>query len=90
MYCPVAKDLDDFYNPGLSFRADNLECYGSQWIDCLHLNSFAKECVIFEDCYPEGLPTVPVRQTLMPGRRILPFHYYRQHEPAQSPGTACG
>jgi len=69
-----------------TFRADNLACYGSQWIECPNLNKFAQDCIIFEDCYPEGLPTVPVRRTLWTGRRILPFHYYRQHEPVQLPG----
>ena len=63
-----------------TFRADNLEAYGSDWIECPFLNSFAKDCVIFEDFYPEGMPTIPIRRTLMTGRRILPFHYYRQFE----------
>jgi arylsulfatase A-like enzyme len=69
-----------------TFRADNLECYGSQWIECPNLNQFAKESAIFEDCYAEGLPTIPVRRALYTGRRVLPFHYYPQHEPVQSPG----
>lgn len=69
-----------------TFRADNLEAYGSDWIECPFLNSFAKDCVIFEDFYPEGMPTIPIRRTLMTGRRILPFHYYRQFEPVQLPG----
>ena len=51
-----------------------------------HLNRFSQECVIFEDAYPEGMPTIPIRRTLMTGRRILPFYYYPQHEPAQIPG----
>jgi hypothetical protein len=58
-----------------TFRADNLECYGSKWIECPYLNAFAKDSVIFDDAYPEGMPTIPIRRTLMTGRRILPFHY---------------
>ncbi|MCZ2147041.1 MAG: sulfatase-like hydrolase/transferase [Bryobacterales bacterium] len=69
-----------------TFRADNLECYGSKWIECPNLNRFAKESVIFEDAYPEGMPTIPIRRTLYTGRRILPYYYYRQHEPVQLPG----
>ena len=69
-----------------TFRADNLECYGSKWIECPNLNTFAKDSVIFKDCYPEGLPTIPVRRALYTGRRVLPAHYYRQHEPVQCPG----
>ena len=69
-----------------TFRRDNLECYGSQWIECPNLNSFARDAIIFEDFYPEGMPTIPIRRTLWTGRRILPFHYYRQPEPVQLPG----
>jgi arylsulfatase A-like enzyme len=69
-----------------TFRRDNLECYGSQWIECPNLNKFTQDAVVFEDFYPEGMPTIPIRRTLWTGRRILPFHYYRQHEPVQLPG----
>lgn len=69
-----------------TFRRDNLECYGSKWIECPRLNSFAKDSIVFEDCYPEGLPTIPFRRTLMTGRRVFPFYYYRQHAPVQLPG----
>jgi len=69
-----------------TFRRDNLECYGSQWVECPNLNKFAQEAVIFQDAYPEGLPTIPFRRTLWTGRRVLPFRYYRQHEPVQLPG----
>ena len=69
-----------------TFRRDNLECYGSKWVECPNLNRFSKDCIIFEDFYPEGLPTVVVRRNLYTGRRVLPTHYYRQNEPVQLPG----
>jgi arylsulfatase A-like enzyme len=69
-----------------TFRRDNLECYGSRWVECPNLNQFARDSIIFEDAYPEGMPTIPIRRTLWTGRRILPFHYYRQPEPVQLPG----
>src|SRR5208283_2319367 len=69
-----------------SFRADNLECFGSKWVECPNLNTFAKDSVIIEDCYPEGLPTITVRRALYTGRRTLPFRYFPQHEPVQVPG----
>ena len=47
-----------------TFRADNLAVYGSQWIDCPNLNRFAEKAVVFEDAYPEGMPTIPIRRTL--------------------------
>ena len=69
-----------------TFRADNLECYGSKWIECPYLNTLAKDSIIFDDVYPEGLPTLPVRRTLMTGRRVLPFYHFQQHEPVQLAG----
>ena len=51
-----------------TFRRDNLECYGSQWVECPNLNRFAQEAIIFEDAYPEGLPTIPFRRTLWRGQ----------------------
>ncbi len=69
-----------------TFRRDNLACYGSQWVECPNLNRFAEECVIVDDYYPEGMPTLPVRRTLVTGRRVFPFRYYRQDEPVQAPG----
>ena len=69
-----------------TFRRDNLACYGSQWVECPNLNRFAEDCVIFDDFFPEGMPTIPTRRTLTTGRRILPFHYHRPHEFVQLPG----
>jgi arylsulfatase A-like enzyme len=69
-----------------TFRADNLECYGSQYVECPHLNRFAKDCVIFENAYPEVMPTIAIRRNLMTGRRILPTYYHPQHEIIQAPG----
>ena len=40
-----------------TYRADNLEAYGSQWVDTPNLNQFAKESIVFESFYPEGMPT---------------------------------
>ncbi len=69
-----------------TFRRDNLACYGSQWVECPNLNRFAQECVIFDDFFPEGMPTIPTRRNLHTGRRIFPFHYHRQHDPVLLPG----
>ncbi len=70
-----------------TFRADNLQAYGGNGlVRCPRLDRFAEDCVVFEDCYPEGMPTIPIRRVLMTGRRILPYHYFHQHEPVQTPG----
>ena len=70
-----------------TFRADNLQAYGGNGlVKCPRLDKFAEDCVVFEDCYPEGMPTIPIRRVLMTGRRIVPYHYFHQHEPVQTPG----
>ena len=69
-----------------TFRADNLEAYGSQWVETPYLNQFAKEATIFESFYPEGMPTVPTRRQLFTGRRIAPTHLYFQQEAVKAPG----
>ena len=47
-----------------TFRADNLAAYGSQWVECPNLNRFAEQAIVFEDAYPEGMPTIPIRRQL--------------------------
>ncbi len=70
-----------------TFRADNLQCYGGNGlVQCPRLDRFAEDSVIFDDVYPEGMPTIPTRRVLWTGRRILPLSYYHQHEPVQLPG----
>ncbi len=69
-----------------SFRADNLAAYGSQWIDTPNLNQFAKESILFESAYPEGLPTIPIRRQIYTGRRIFPTHFYFQQDSVKIPG----
>src|ERR1700744_5406583 len=69
-----------------TFRADNLEVYGSQWVDTPALNRFAKDAIVFEQFYPEGMPTVPIRRQLYTGRRIAPVHTYFQNSTNQAYG----
>jgi Sulfatase len=69
-----------------TFRADNLEVYGSQWVEAPYLNQFAKDATVFETFYPEGMPTVPIRRQLFTGRRIAPTHLYFQHDAVRAPG----
>lgn len=38
-----------------------------------NLDRFAQDCIVFHNAYPEGLPTMPVRLTLMTGQQTLPF-----------------
>ncbi|MHB0875037.1 MAG: sulfatase [Anaerolineae bacterium] len=38
-----------------------------------NLDGFARDCIVFDNAYPEGLPTIPVRTALMTGQQTLPF-----------------
>jgi arylsulfatase A-like enzyme len=69
-----------------SFRADNLAAYGSTWVDTPNLNQFAKESIVFDSFYPEGMPTIPIRRQLYTGRRIFPTHLYFQQDSVKLPG----
>ena len=67
-----------------TFRADNLTAYGGNGlVRCPRLDRFAEEGVVFEECYAEALPTIPVRRVLLTGRRATPLHAF----PAQSPSS---
>lgn len=63
-----------------SLRQDHVGAYGNNWIITPHLDSFAKESVLFSKCYPESLPTLPVRRALHTGKRVYPFHGHRDYK----------
>jgi len=46
-----------------------------------NLDKFAEKCVIFENAYPEALPTIPVRCQVMTGQRTLPFRPWEPLNP---------
>ncbi|AFM24834.1 sulfatase [Desulfomonile tiedjei] len=50
-----------------------LGCYGNDWISTPNLDRFARKGILFENAYSEGLPTIPVRRSLLTGRFTLPF-----------------
>jgi arylsulfatase A-like enzyme len=60
-----------------SLRQDHVGAYGNGWISTPHLDAFAQEAVLFRRCYPESLPTLPVRRALHTGLRTFP---YRGHQ----------
>ncbi len=55
-----------------SLQYSYLGCYGNEWIKTPNMDRFAKEGVLFENCYTEGLPTVPCRRAMHSGRYTLP------------------
>lgn len=64
-----------------SFRYDHLGCYGNSWIETPNLDKLAAESVVFENAYPEGLPTVPVRTALFTGNYTLTNRFWQPLTP---------
>ncbi|MBN1402596.1 MAG: sulfatase [Anaerolineae bacterium] len=55
-----------------SFRQDHVAFYSPDSpCQTPHLDALARESVAFENCYPEGLPTIPVRTCWLTGERTL-------------------
>ncbi len=63
----LRQDHVGLYHNGLAAFPDVPACRTP------HLDAFSRDCVIFTNAYPEGLPTIPARHTLMTGQRGLPF-----------------
>lgn len=42
-----------------------------------NLDAFAQECIVFDNAYPEALPTLPVRTQLFTGQRTLPYRHWQ-------------
>jgi len=46
-----------------------------------YLDRFAEKCVLFENAYPEALPTIPARMQVMTGQRTLPSRGWEPLKP---------
>ncbi len=57
-----------------SLQFNYLGCYGNSWIKTPNMDRLAREGVLFENCYTEGLPTVPCRRAMHTGRYTLPYN----------------
>lgn len=55
-----------------TFRFDYLRFNGNQRIHTPNLDALAEEGVYFENCYGDGLPTIPARRVMHTGKSILP------------------
>jgi arylsulfatase A-like enzyme len=68
-----------------SFRQDHVGFYhGDQAVfrdvpvcRTPNLDTFAEECIVFNNAYPEALPTIPVRTQLFTGQRTLPYRHWQ-------------
>jgi len=72
-----------------SFRQDHISLYNqgkptfedAKPCRTPNIDEFAKECIVFENAYPSGLPTIPVRTELMTGQDTLPFRPWEPLSP---------
>lgn len=66
-----------------SLRQDHVSYYG--WEGCPletpNIDRLARQSVVFDNCYPEALPTIPVRTQWMTGQRTLPFRHWQPLTP---------
>jgi arylsulfatase A-like enzyme len=70
----IAIVLDSFRQDHVSFYHGGRPVFeGIAACQTPNLDAFAQECVVFENAYPEALPTIPVRAQLFTGQRTLPF-----------------
>ena len=56
-----------------SLRADHLRCYGAEGMHTPNIDALARESVRFTHVFPEAMPTMPARRSILSGRRAYPF-----------------
>ena len=60
-----------------TLRADHLGAYGAAEMHTPNIDALAGQGIRFTRTYPEAMPTMPMRRTIMTGRRIFPFRRWR-------------
>jgi arylsulfatase A-like enzyme len=86
------QDHVSFYHGGRGPFADVPACRTP------NIDAFARECLVFDNVYPCGMPTIPIRMELMTGQFTLPYRGWQPLAPADIPvaeilrreGYACG
>ena len=56
-----------------TLRPDHLGCYGNDVVRTPNIDAFAAESLRFTRVFPEAMPTVPARRSILTGRRVYPF-----------------
>ncbi|MFX0000153.1 MAG: sulfatase [Candidatus Hodarchaeota archaeon] len=49
--------------------------YHNSWIKAPNFDELGKDSIVFENAYPESLPTLPVRRSIHTGIRTFPFNH---------------
>jgi arylsulfatase A-like enzyme len=70
-----------------TLRPDHLGCYGNEHVRTPNIDALARESLRFTRMFPEAMPTVPARRSILTGRRIYPF---RGWEPWQGLAKRAG
>ena len=63
-----------------TLRQDHVGAYGNNWIRTPYLDAFAREAAVFTRCYPESLPTLPMRRAMHTGLRTYPYHGHHDYK----------
>ncbi len=72
-----------------SVRSDFVAAYGAPRVQTPSIDALAAQGVRFTRFFPEAMPTVPARRTIMTGRRIFPFRgWKRAPDLGRGPGAA--
>jgi arylsulfatase A-like enzyme len=72
-----------------SVRSDFVGTYGAPQVRTPAIDSLAAQGIRFSRFFPEAMPTVPARRTLMTGRRVFPFRgWERAPDLGRGPGAA--
>jgi arylsulfatase A-like enzyme len=70
-----------------TLRPDHLGCYGNERVRTPNIDALARESLRFTRAFPEAMPTVPARRSILTGRRVYPF---RGWEPWQGLAKRAG
>jgi arylsulfatase A-like enzyme len=70
-----------------TLRPDHLGCYGNELVRTPNIDALARESLRFTRVFPEAMPTVPARRSILTGRRVYPF---RGWEPWQGLAKRAG
>ncbi|MGH2740924.1 MAG: sulfatase family protein [Thermoleophilaceae bacterium] len=63
-----------------TLRPDHLGCYGNDWVRTPNIDALAKQSLRFTRVFPEAMPTVPARRSILTGRRVYPFRGWEPWE----------
>jgi arylsulfatase A-like enzyme len=63
-----------------TLRPDHLGCYGNELVQTPNIDALAGESLRFTRVFPEAMPTVPARRSILTGRRVYPFRGWEPWE----------